>query len=1103
MRRFKPSSFPCVTDTPRRFVHWEYAPGILPRLLASVALLCFLPALAADTRCVISFDSAAYDVCEHTARLTHDDLGDLADPQHHADSGIRVIKFEGPIRREQRDAIEDLGVGVLGYAPHHALVVRMAPSMDALVAGLDGVIWTGPFLPAWKIGANLANELQTGRLVAPAGIDTLLVTLHRDARANNLAEQIGQLDGATRTDTVSGGYTERIAIGFDPGRLEALVRELSHLTNVAAINLKWPARPMNSRAGWLHQSGTSPQTPIFDQGIFGCGQTLGVLDTGLHVNHCSFEDSGFGDPVFDSCDQGTNCSEITPDFDHRKVGAYYKWSAASGSIGDPGGHGTRVTASAIGNDFAQAADCSSFTTPGGTTDLDGTAPGAQVIFQEAGANWEYLNDFGGSIYHAADVAYANGARIHNNSWGSGCRDEENDCISGCQVEYRPMSQDADALAWDRPAMTLFSSAGNSGNACGPGADVSAPANAKNLVTVGSNQRGTSGENVSSFSSRGPASDRRTRPDLMAQGGQGPLPSSEVHTAQTGTACDVTTSVGTSLSSPTAAGLGALVREYLDRGFHPTGSESPADSIPDPSGALIRALMINGAAEMTGSGAGSAPNQDQGWGRSLLDSVLFFDGDSRQLWLHDATTGLETGQTDDFQVTVEDSGEPLKVTLVWHDYPAMVNADPHIVNQLRLEVETPAGAVWTQKLPPGGGLTDADPFQDTTTTDYDDRNTVHQIVLDSPDTGTYDVRVRGIQVAQGGNQPYAAVATGAFQATTPPGGLAIDPPVLEFGTVFVGQDEYSIVTLINQDTTDIVIDDIDSPGAPFFESADFTTCSVPSFSLGPGEQCDLEYRFAPTADGDFDQALPITDGTGATIGQIELEGTGTTEELLVDPQTTDFGIVLVGQTSPTATVFLENISTSTLEVASIDSPNPPFEQVGTSCPAPPFSMPPSALCVIEYEFTPGALGPASEQLSIIDDDGNQLASLTLTGNGAGPPDLDINPMAIDFGNVVESQTSPPYAVSLTNAGTSPVEVDNWVLPGPPFSLTAATTCPNPPFTLDVQGDTCDLVFTFTALSIGTEAATVEIDWVEDVDNIDLQGTGVSAILFQDRFEDPNL
>src|SRR5690606_32879305 len=175
----------------------------------------------------------------------------------------------------------------------------------------------------------------------------------------------------------SGADHERLVYAFDYESLADIVDQVARLDEVVSISLRWPAELMNSQAGWLHQSGTSNQLPVFEQGIFGCGQIIGVADTGLHATHCSFNDDSYGTPVMSVCSSGTGCTAGTPDFSHRKIGIYYKWSGAAGSTpADGHGHGTHVMGSVAGNNPADPVDCENFSSPGGTTNLDGTAPGA-------------------------------------------------------------------------------------------------------------------------------------------------------------------------------------------------------------------------------------------------------------------------------------------------------------------------------------------------------------------------------------------------------------------------------------------------------------------------------------------------------------------------------------------------------------------------------------------------------------------------------------------------------------------------------------------------------------------------------------------------------
>ena len=725
-------------------------------LFIGIGIALSFSAHAAEERCLVSFDAAQQDVCSSKVSVAHPSLEPLAQAEEFKNSTLRLVKFDGPIDEGRRTAIESRGGRILGYAPEYAYIVRMPAELDAKMRMIRGVVWSGPFLPAFKVDVNIANELQFGNIVREGGIEELSVSLHAGSSRAAVQEMINRVPGLSYTTTVTAGDDVRLLARFDRAQLSSAVTQLAADPDVAAIGFRWPMHLMNSQADWLHQSNVnspSPLLPVFNRGIYGCGQIVGELDTGIHMPHCSFNDAAQPPPVV-NCTSGASCAPIaTPNNAARKVIAYYKWSGLTGTTPtDNHGHGTHVAGSIAGQNPANAVDCTNFTTPGGNTDLDGTAPGAKIVMQESGGNLAYLNNHGGNPYHAANTAYSNGARLHSNSWGGGCVDQFGSCIANCSVTYDAQSRDADNVTRDRNDLVLLFAAGNDATTCANGNNVGSPGNAKNVITVGATLRGTSANGMASFSSRGPTNDARTKPDISAQG------NAIISAARN--ACGTLSMSGTSMATPTAAGLAALVRDYLARGFYPTGQKVAGDAIPNPSGALIKAILISGASSMTGTGAGTAPGQSQGWGRIHLDNSLYFNGDASRLYIHDSPTGLATNGTDTHTITVT-AGQPLNVTLAWTDVAAAVNANPALVNSLRLEVQAPNGDVWTQKLPSGVGVNNANPTQSIATTGYDNRNNVHRISFAAPAAGTYTVRVRGINVPTG-PQKYALAATGNFQ-----------------------------------------------------------------------------------------------------------------------------------------------------------------------------------------------------------------------------------------------------------------------------------------------------------------------------------------------------
>jgi hypothetical protein len=374
---------------------------------------------------------------------------------------------------------------------------------------------------------------------------------------------------------------------------------------------------------------------------------------------------------------------------------------------------------------------------------DGMAPQAKLIVQDCGYQVNVCADCPGigcpviDLVPVFEQAYNQGARLHTNSWG----DEEDDFVRG---EYTSACEDADTVMWNNTDYLLFFAAGNSGSATGT---VDSPSTAKSVISVGSTGHDTSADSISYFSSRGPTEDGRIKPSVTMVG-------SNVVSARNdfdiGTDnCTAIGASGTSMATPGAAGFTALIREYFVDGFYPSGSEITADGFA-PSAALLRAALVNSGEQMTN--AGFIPNNDQGWGRILLDNVLYFPGDARKLWIVDETTGFETGSSGEslvYFVEVASGGQPFEVTLAWTDYPAIAAANPTIVNDLDLLVTGPTGTYYGNEFVSGQSVTGGS---------ADRINTLENMLLSTPTPGLWKITVTSFSVPNG-PQPFALVVTG--------------------------------------------------------------------------------------------------------------------------------------------------------------------------------------------------------------------------------------------------------------------------------------------------------------------------------------------------------
>jgi subtilase family protein len=663
-----------------------------------------------------------------------------------------------PLDPDQRRRMEAEGAMILGYLPLHGYRLRIDPSRVASLRALPFLAWIGEPPPFFKVQPELAAQAE--HPVAPVRLRAVLEAGEPPDRARIA------LAGLDVTATPSGkDGAWRLEAAVPAVRLAVVLSRLAGLPEMEAVEIARPFRPMNQDAVWVHQSfvGPSPQqTPVFDQGIYGCGETLGLADTGQDYDLCFFRDTVNGAPPFSSC-LSAPCPAASPATSRRKDILYYNWSGTPTGdddtcpsiLGTGSGHGTHTSGSAAG-DQPPYADCAGHTTPG-RSGGDGQAPGAKLVMQEMGDGLEYLNNRGGTLWNLADVAYRSGVRIHSDSWGGGCYDAFGNCVPGCTIPYDSFARDADLAMWTYPDLLIVTSAGNGGEFCPPPLSVGTPANAKNLITAGSVGHGVAASTPSSFSSIGPVFDGRLKPTLAAQGES--VVSAGSDADPTSNNCDTCSLDGTSMSSPTTAGLAALAREYYDAGFYASGARNPASGFT-PTGALLKATLIDGAVALGASAP--APDFVSGYGRILLNTTLAFTGAAFKLRVDDNHAGLITGGLVTHAYDVA-PGEPLRATLVWTDYPAALNAASARVNELKLEVIDPAGNIWFQTIDSGTGL----PVPTSNpAAPHDTMNVEERLVLPNPAAGRWVVRVHGVNVPMG-PQPYALVVRGALTDCVPP------------------------------------------------------------------------------------------------------------------------------------------------------------------------------------------------------------------------------------------------------------------------------------------------------------------------------------------------
>ncbi|MBS3117270.1 S8 family serine peptidase, partial [Candidatus Woesearchaeota archaeon] len=478
------------------------------------------------------------------------------------------------------------------------------------------------------------------------------------------------------------------------------IEKIASLSFVEWVALRPTYSVLNDQGGLI----IGANYTSFNYGLNGSGQTIAIADSGL--------DTG-------------DIATILRDFWNRTTIANIDCTAYSESCTSPDddlGHGTHVAGSAVGDgnlSFGQ---------------FRGTAFGANLFFQAIG------DDAGTpTLYPPSDLhnlfapAYGNGSRIHSNSWGG-------TCFGG---SYNPDSVEVDDYAFNNTDFLILFAGGNEG---GTSNTVVCPATAKNILSIAATEdnhpdQGAASDNinqVASFSSRGLTDDGRVKPDLAAPGtnvistqstigGIDPCKTDFASNANY-SYCD-----GTSMATPLAAGAAALVRQYYveNKSITPTSS-------------LIKASLINGAQDV---GYGIPSNQT-GWGRINISNSVF-PVSPRTILYQDNVSFSSTGNSTIFNYTVVNKTVELKATLVWTDYPSTASASVNLVNNLDLRVTSPNGTVFY-----GNDFTS--PHNST----LDTLNNVEQVILPTPDNGTYLVNVTGQNIPNG-PQTFSLVVSGGI------------------------------------------------------------------------------------------------------------------------------------------------------------------------------------------------------------------------------------------------------------------------------------------------------------------------------------------------------
>ena len=690
---------------------------------------------------------------------------------------LRLVQFAGPIKPEWRRALEQTGATIVSYVPHNAyLVYGDAAALARIPARLsvdNSLQWDGPYQDDYKIHPKARAVDGQGR-PRSIGTDTFAIQLAADAEANPATLRlIDQWKLAPVRNQFTFLKYLNVIVSLPAERL----KDIAAQPDVISIQPHFEPKKRDERQDQIvagNLTGSSPSGPGYLAWLAGKGFTqaqfdasgfvVDVSDSGIdngttHAGHFALHTSG--DP--------SQSSRISYS---RLVGSANPGSTLAGCDG----HGA-LNAHIIGG----YVDLSGYP----HTDSAGFSYGLGVCpFVKVGASVIFDPTYFTIPNYAAlqTQAYNGGARISNNSWGA-------DVGGAYDVDaqsFDALVRDVGATSGQRPMVTVFV-AGNAG----PDSQltplgIESPGTAKNVITVGASENVRSlsianggndsngydgcstpdsdaadANGVLGFSSQGPCSDGRIKPDLVAPGTHitGGVPQNGAATTSgTGTAlpcfdasfvCALpgsgtlgnldnffplnqqfyTVSTGTSHAAPAVSGACALLRQYFIN-----------HNLTPPSPAMTKAFLMNSARYLTGVNANDtlwSPRQGMGG----LNLGAAFDGTPRVLrdqFLMDKFTA--SGQTRTFSGTIVEPTKPFRVTLAWTDTLGSTTAGQALVNDLDLSVtiggNTYKGNVFSGASSVTGGAADS-------------LNNVESVFLPAGVTGSFTVTVTAANIAADG------------------------------------------------------------------------------------------------------------------------------------------------------------------------------------------------------------------------------------------------------------------------------------------------------------------------------------------------------------------
>jgi hypothetical protein len=293
-------------------------------------------------------------------------------------------------------------------------------------------------------------------------------------------------------------------------------------------------------------------------------------------------------------------------------------------------------------------------------------------------------------------------------------------------------------------------------------------------------------------------------------------------------------------------------------------------------------------------------------------------------------------------------------------------------------------------------------------------------------------------------------------------VTLTPSSESYGQIEAGTISSPLtITVANSSLGSIPISSV-SVAAPFVLSGN----GCGTTSLAANSDCPLQVEFAPTTAGVFTGQLTLTDGAGTQTVQLNGTGLALPTDTLNPPAPASLAFAATPQSQLSAALYVTITNSGGVPLTAIAvSISGQFQQTnncGTQLAA-------GAVCTIGVVFAPTQLGALSGTLTIAD--ALRTQTVSLGGSGVAPPVFNVTPSSLTFTNQQPGVASAPQALTIGNAGASPMANIGFAFTGSAASSysVSSSTCG----ALLNNGSNCTAQIVFTPNVTGSSAAALVV------------------------------